>query len=69
MNKDICSITNKGNIAKNEWESDDSDILWALYSLYKKIRTILFQNLLITLFTQRYINSVKSYKYLNKSIS
>ena len=43
MNKDICSITNKGNIAKNEWESDDSDILWALYSLYKKLGQFFFK--------------------------
>ena len=25
----------KGKTAMNEWENDDSDILWALYSVYK----------------------------------
>ena len=25
----------------NEWENDDTDILYTLYSVYKKIRTIL----------------------------
>ena len=42
MNEEICCITNEGKTAKNEWENDDSDFLRALYSVYKKIRTILF---------------------------
>ena len=42
MNEEICCITNDGKTAKNEWENDDSDFLWALYSVYKKIRAILF---------------------------
>ena len=46
-----------------------ADILWALYSVYEKIRTILIQFLLIKLFKQSYISSVKRYKYLNKFIS
>ena len=29
-------------MAKNEWETDDFDFLQALYSVFKKIRTILF---------------------------
>ena len=36
MNEEIYYITNKGKTAKNEWENDDSDFLWALYSVYKK---------------------------------
>ena len=32
----IRCINNKGKTAMNEWENDDSDILWALYSVYKK---------------------------------
>ena len=30
----------KGKMAINKWENDDSDILQALYSVYKKIRII-----------------------------
>ena len=44
----------------NEWENDDSGILQALYSAYKKMRTILFLYSLVNLFKKRYINSVKS---------
>ena len=32
----------KGKTATNEWENHDSDILQALHSIYKKIRTTLF---------------------------
>ena len=39
------------------------------YSLCKKIRTILFPYLLVNLLKQRYISSVKSYKYFNKFIT
>ena len=35
----------------------------------KKIRAIVFLDLLINLFKQRYSSYVKSYKYLNKLIS
>ena len=42
MNEEICCITNEGKMVKNEWENDDSDFLLDLYSVYKKIRTILF---------------------------
>ena len=42
MNEEICCITNEGKTAMNESENDDSDFLQALYSVYKKIRTILF---------------------------
>ena len=42
MNEEIRCITNEKKMAKNEWENDDSDFLRALYSVYKKIRTILF---------------------------
>ena len=37
-----------------------------LYTEYIKIRTIFFSYLLLNLFKERYISSVKSYKYLNK---
>ena len=36
MNEDICWINNKGKMAKNESENDDSDFFWAVYSLFKK---------------------------------
>ena len=32
----------KGKTAMNEWENNDSDILRALYSVYKRIMTIFF---------------------------
>ena len=34
MNEEIRYITNRGKTDKNEWENDDSDFLWALYSRY-----------------------------------
>ena len=69
MQKFVALLTKeKGKIATNEWEIVGSDILRALYRVYKKIRTILFSYSLIKLFRQRYISSVKSYKYLNKFI-
>ena len=68
MNEKICYITNKIKTAKNEWGNDDFDFLQALYSVYKKIGTILFPYILVNLFKQRCISSVKSYKYLNKFI-
>ena len=36
----------KGKTAINEWENDDFDFPWALYNVYKKIRTIFFPYLL-----------------------
>ena len=70
MQKFVALLTKeKGKMATNEWEIVGSDILRALYRVYKKIRTILFSYSLIKLFRQRYISSVKSYKYLNKLIS
>ena len=42
MNEEIYYITNKGKTAKIEWENDDSDFLWALYSVYKKWGQLLF---------------------------
>ena len=45
-----------GKTATNKWVNDDSDILRALYIVYKKIMTILFPYLLVNLFKQRYIN-------------
>ena len=63
MNKEICCNTNKGKTARNEQENGDSDFLRALYSVYKKIRTIFFHTLL-TIHC-----SVASYKYFKKLIS
>ena len=40
-----------------------------LFTVYIKIRTICFPYLLVNLFKERYISSVKSCKYLNKLIS
>ena len=54
MNEEICCTTNKRKTAQNERNSDDSDFLFALYCVCQKIRTILFPQLLITLFKQRY---------------
>ena len=42
MDKEIRFITNEGKTARNEWENDDSNFRRALYSAYKKIRTIFF---------------------------
>ena len=52
-------IKEKGKTIMNEWENHDSGILRALYSVYKKTRTILFLSTSV----------VKSYKFLNKLIS
>ena len=56
----------KGKTTTNERENDESDIIRALHSVHKKVRAILFPYLLVNLFKQRIINSVKSYKYLDK---
>ena len=63
MNEEIRCITNEEKMARNEWENDDSDFLPALYSIYKKIRTIFFHTLLAI------HHSVESYKYFKKLIS
>ena len=63
MNEEICCITNEGKIARNEWENGDSDFFRALYSVYKKIRTIFFHNLLAI------HCSFVSYKYFKNLIS
>ena len=51
-------IKEKEKAATNEWENDNSDIFQALYSVYKKIRIIIFPYLLVNLFKQRYVSSV-----------
>ena len=63
MNEEIRCITNEGKTARNEWENDDSNFLQALYSVYKKIRTIFFHTLLAI---HRF---VPSYKYFKKLIN
>ena len=65
MNEEIRCITSESKTAKNEWENDDSDFLRALYRLYKKIR-IFFSYLLVNLFKQKYISSVKIFEQVNK---
>ena len=42
MNEEIHCISNKGITAKNELENDDSDCLWAIYSIYKKLEQFFF---------------------------
>ena len=44
----LSSISSKQTCLKNEWENDGSDFLRVLYSVYQKIRTILFSYLLLT---------------------
>ena len=47
MNEEIHCITNKGimnwNQLENELENDDSDFLWAIYSMYKKLEQFFFR--------------------------
>ena len=68
MNEEIHSIIAKRKKAMNELESDNSPFPWALYSVYKKLRTIHFPYLLVNLSKQRYISSDQIYKYLHKLI-
>ena len=63
MDEEICCITNEGKMARNEWKNNDSNFLRALYSVYKKIRTIFFHTLLAI------HRSVASDKYFKKLIS
>ena len=65
MNEEICCITTKVKMTKNEWEND-SDFFQPLYIEYKKLGQFFFHTLLANLFKQRYISSVTSYKYLSK---
>ena len=69
MNEEINCIANKGKTTNNERETDYSDFLWALYNLYKKIRKIILSYVVLNVFKERYISSVKSDKYLNKLVS
>ena len=48
MSEKICCIINKGKAAKNECENDDSDFLWALFNVYKKLRGLFFHIYLLT---------------------
>ena len=58
MNEGIRCINNKGKTVNGAF-----DFFRALYRAIKN-RTILFPYLLINLFKQRYISSIKSYNYL-----
>ena len=33
MDKEVFPITNEGETTLNEWENDESDFLWILYSV------------------------------------
>ena len=60
MQKFIALLTKKKvKMAMSEWEIDGSNILWVLYSVYKKNRAILFLYVLVNLFKQKYISSAK----------
>ena len=48
MNEEIYCITNEGNVAKNEWESDDSDFFQVLCSVYKKLEQLFFHTYWLT---------------------
>ena len=67
MNKETCWITNKGTMANNQWNNDDSDILRTLYSVYKTIRAILFPSLLVNLF--KHLNFFKNTMYAHNSFN
>ena len=58
MNEEIRCITNKGKMAKNEWENG-SDVFPALYIVYKKLGQFFFHTLLTNLFKQSHISAVK----------
>ena len=58
----------KGKTAKNELKNDDSDFLWTLYGYIQNLNNF-FPQWLVELFKERFISSVKSYKYLSKLIS
>ena len=68
MNEETRCITSKRKTAKNNWKYD-SDFLPALYIVYKKSRQFFFHTVLPNVLKQRHISSVRSYKYLNKSIN
>ena len=54
MKKFVALLTKlKGKTAINEYANENSDILRAFYSVYKKVRTILFPCLLPNLFRER----------------
>ena len=48
MNEEINCITNKGKMANNEWENDNSDFLWALCRVYKELRQFFCFSYLLT---------------------
>ena len=68
MIEEIRCITKKGKTVKIDWEND-SDFLPTLYIVYKKLRQFFFHTLLVNVFKQKYISSIRSYKYLNRLIS
>ena len=66
MKKFVALLTEeKRKIAMKERENDNCNILRAVYSVYKKIWTILFP-ILVKLFKERYISSAKRYKQTSR---
>ena len=64
MNKEICCFTNWGKTAEDEWENDNLDFLWALYSVYQKLEQFSFHTYL--LINLKKDASVKSFEQVNK---
>ena len=69
MNEEICCIDNEGNMAKSEWENDDSNFVPASCIVFKNWRQFFFHTLLANLLKQRHISCITCCKYLNKLIS
>ena len=68
MNEEIRCIINEGKTVENEWENDGC-FFPRLCIVCKKLGQFFFHTLLPSLFKQRYISCVTSYKYLNKLIT
>ena len=69
MNEKICWTTNEGKTTKNEWENNESDFLWALYSVYEKLKQFFFHTYALTCLKKYTSELLKTYKYLIKLIS
>ena len=66
MKKFIALLTKKkGKMAVSEWENDGSNILWALYSVHKKIGQFFFCTYLLTCLNKN-TSVLLSYKYFEQ---
>ena len=66
MKKFVALLTKENErTTMNEWENDDSDILWTLYRGYKKLRQLFFHTYLLTCLNKdtSVLLSIKKYKY------